>query len=67
MKGTNRLQMGISSIREKSNSKWKQFASIYSKFLIRFPWPILALSSFISVGLTVCILLFMQIRPFDQK
>ncbi len=67
MKRTNPIQTRISSIRQKSNSKWKQFANIYSKFLIRFPWSILTLSSFISVGLTVCFLVLMQIRPFDQN
>jgi hypothetical protein len=67
MKQTNPFQMRIDTIRQKTNSKWKQFSIIYSKFLIRFPWSILAISSFISIGLTVCCLLLMHTRPFDQN
>ncbi len=66
-KRTNLLQTRINSIRQQSNSKWKRFADIYSKFLIRFSWSILAVSSFLTIGLTVCFLLFMQIRSFDQN
>ncbi len=66
-KRTNRLQMRINSIRQQSNSRWSQLINIYSKFLIRFPWSILAVSSFVTIGLTVCFLLLMQIRSFDQN
>jgi len=64
---TNRFQMRINSIQQQSNSKWKQFSNIYSKFLIHFPWSILSVSSFITIGLTIYFLLFMQIRSFDQN
>ncbi|CAF3683305.1 unnamed protein product [Adineta steineri] len=67
MKQTNRIQMRMDSIRQKTNLQWKQFANIYSRFLIRFSWSILAISSFITIALTVCFLLFMRIRPFDQN
>ncbi len=67
MKQTNQIQMRINTIREKSNSKWKQFSIIYSKFLIRFPWSILAFSSLICVVLTGCFLLLMRTRSFDQN
>jgi len=67
MKRTNPFQMRINTIRQQSNSKWKQFSNIYSKFLIRFSWSILAVTSFITIGLTIYFLLFMQIRSFDQN
>jgi hypothetical protein len=67
MKQTNPFQMRINTIRQQSNSKWKQFSNIYSKFLIRFSWSILAVTSFITIGLTIYFLLFMQIRSFDQN
>ena len=59
--------MRLNSIRQLSNSKWKKFTNNYSKFLIRFPWSILAVSSIVAVGLTTCFFLMMQIRPFDQN
>jgi len=67
MKCTDGFQMRINSIREKTNSNWKQFSNIYSKFLIRFPWSILAVSSFITIGLTIYFLLFMETRQFGQN
>jgi hypothetical protein len=67
VKQTNRFQMRINSMRQRTESIRKQFSTIYSTFLIRFSWPILAISSFITIGLTMCFLLFMQIRPFDQN
>ncbi len=67
IKRTNRFRMRLNSIRQHSNSKWKQFSNLYSKFLLRFPWSILAISSFITIGLTVCFFLLMQVRPFDQN
>lgn len=39
----------------------------YSRLLLRFPWLILAVSSILAVGLTICFFLMMQIRPFDQN
>ncbi|CAF3412727.1 unnamed protein product [Rotaria sp. Silwood1] len=67
MKQTNRFKTRMNCIRQISNSKWKQFSNIYSKFLIRFSWSILSLSLLITVGLTVCFCLLMQIRSFDQN
>jgi hypothetical protein len=67
MKQIDRFQMRVNSIRQQTNSKWKQFSNIYSKFLIRFPWSIFAVSSFITIGLTIYFLLFMEIRQFDQN
>lgn len=67
MSSTNRLEMYVNSLRQKSNLKWKQFSNIYSQFLIRFPWKILALSLFLTIGLTIYFLLFMEIRSFDQN
>ena len=58
--------MGINSIEEKSNSIWNRYSNIYSNILIRFPWTILIISLFLTIGLTICFLFFMQIRPFDQ-
>ena len=66
-KQTNRFQMRINSFRQHSNSKWKQFSNFYSKFLIRFPWSILAISSLLTIGLTICFLLLMEIRSFNQN
>jgi hypothetical protein len=54
---TNRFQMRINSVQQQSNSKWKQFSNIYSKFLIHFPWSILSVSSFITIGLTIYFLI----------
>ncbi|CAF0971101.1 unnamed protein product [Adineta steineri] len=54
--------MGIISVQEKTNKFWDN----YSKFLIRFSWIILILSLIITVGLTICLLCLIQIRPFDQ-
>lgn len=67
MSSTNCFQMRINSLQQQFNSKWKQFSNVYSKFLIRFPWSILAVSSFITIGLTIYFLLFMEIRSFDQS
>ncbi|CAF3779960.1 unnamed protein product [Rotaria sordida] len=67
MKQTNRIKTRMNSIRQMSNSKWKQFSHIYSKFLIRFSWSIFSISLLITVGLLVCFFLLMEIRAFDQN
>ncbi|CAF2625342.1 unnamed protein product [Rotaria sp. Silwood2] len=67
VKPANRFKTCMNSIRHLSNSKWKQFSNIYSKFLIRFSWSIFSLSLLITIGLTVCFFLLMQIRSFDQN
>lgn len=59
--------MRVNSIRQLSNSKWKKFTDSYSRFLLRFPWLILAVSSLLAVGLTICFFLLIQIRSFDQN
>ncbi|CAF3642209.1 unnamed protein product [Rotaria sordida] len=61
-KDNNRFQMSKNSIQEKIDTFW----NYYSKFLIRFSWLILILSSLITIGLTICFFNFMQIRPFDE-
>lgn len=66
-KRTNYFQMRINSIRQLSNSKWKKFANIYARFLIRCPWSILLVSSLLAIALTICCFLMIQIRPFDQN
>lgn len=66
-KRTNHFQMRINSIRQLSNSKWKRFANVYSRFLLRFSWSILLGSALLAIGLTICCFLMMQIRPFDQN
>lgn len=63
---TNRFQVQMNALRQRSNSKWKQFSNFYAKILIRFPWSILALSSFLTIGLTIVFFLLMKIRSFDQ-
>ena len=64
---TNRLQMRMNSLRQHSNSKWKQFSNFYAKILIRFPWSILAVSSFLTIALTIAFCFLMKIRSFDQN
>ncbi|CAF0960618.1 unnamed protein product [Adineta ricciae] len=66
MKRTNRIRMRMNSLQQRSNGRWKQFANVYAKFLLRFPWSILLVSSLITIGLASCCLFFMEIRPFDQ-
>ncbi|UJR08210.1 hypothetical protein I4U23_012483 [Adineta vaga] len=61
-KDNQHYSMGRSFIQERSNHFWDS----YSRFLIRFSWIILFLSVFVTVGLTICFLYFMQIRQFDQ-
>lgn len=67
VKRENRFRIRINSIRQRSNSKWKQFSNFYAKLLIRFSWSILSLALLLSVGLTVCFFMFMNIRTFDQN
>ncbi|CAF3212379.1 unnamed protein product [Rotaria sp. Silwood2] len=61
-KDNNRIEMQDNSIQEKMNKFW----NYYSKILMRFSWLILVLSLCITIGLTICCFLFMEIRQFDE-
>lgn len=61
-KDNNRFQMGIQSIKKKTNQCW----DYYSKFLIHFSWLILLFSLLVTIGLTIYCLYFMEVRKFDQ-
>ncbi|CAF1964308.1 unnamed protein product [Rotaria magnacalcarata] len=61
-KDTNRFQMPYNSIQRKLDRFWDN----YSKFLIRYSFITLILSSLITIGLTVYFFNFVQIRHFDE-
>ena len=67
MKGSNRFTQRLNTIRQRSNSFWKQCSIKYSRFLLNYPRIILALSLLITIGLTGYFLTFMRIRSFDQN
>lgn len=67
MKGKNQLEKRFNTIRQRSNSFWKQTSNVYSRFLWNYFQLILPICFILTIGLTSFGFVFGRFRTFDEN